>query len=107
MASRVRSIDISALGVSQFANSVDFLLVKEGRRIAQIVPITVPSTAAGLIGLRFGSEGDPYRINAQGQAYNLDAADQLAGIWLVWLGTSVLNPTGIVEFGLGFIDNRK
>jgi hypothetical protein len=107
MATRVRSIDVGALTAAQFSQGVDYPLVQKNRRLAQLSAITLPASAAGLLGVRVGSDGDALRLNSQGQPINLDGADQTAGVWLVWMGSGASTPTGTVEFAFGFLDEGQ
>jgi hypothetical protein len=98
MPSRGKSVVIDSLPPSQFGPNVDYQMVRPGRAAAQVAVLTLAATAAGLVGLRIGPDGDPLRLNAQGQVFQLDGADAVGGVWLVWLGPAV--PTGLVELGI-------
>lgn len=96
MPSRVKSINLTGMPLDQ-----DLTVVSRGTRVSQVSVVTLPSTAAGTVGLRIGSGADLIRLNAQGQVINLDGDDAIGGIFLAWMGLPAPFAIGIVEFALG------
>jgi hypothetical protein len=105
MPSRGRSIDTGPLAS---VLKQDYVLVPKGRRVEQIAVLTIDPDAIRKLALKVGADGDYWRLNTEGQVFNLDGEDRTAGVWIRFVGLPgqiiPVAPSGIVEFAFSYGD---